>query len=288
MTIKNLPLGVFQLILCLFYLVFYYFTQAIDSWATVGLVVMELVLLFFGGGLYWACGGNRDLSRTFERQDVVLALVLPLLIYPLLLLCNGLFLSFLSKFKDLEDASGGFVGTTMGPWVYFFYGLLPAICEEAFFRGGLFSYYRQFSERYSLWMTSLLFALFHFHIQNFVVPFLLGLGLGLLVLRTGRVLYAMIGHFVANVAGIIFRRSLSAGNIEWLQGLKLVKLVGSFEKTLIILLVLVSLVSIFILKFWLGKMDLGEKPKVAKDRSLLVYGSLPLIFVVVFYLIKVF
>lgn len=288
MTIKKLPLGLFQLGLCIFYLIFYYFTQAIDSWAMVGLTLMELVLLIIGGSIYLACGGPGQLGHRYQKQDLALALLVPLLIYPILLLCNGLFLSLLSKFIDLEDASAGFVGNGMGLSVYFFYGLLPAICEEAFFRGGLFSYYRQFDERYSLWMTSLLFALFHFHIQNFVVPFLLGLGLGLLVLRTGKVMYAMIGHFVANTAGILFRRSLSTENIAWLRSLGLVQAIGSFEKTLILVLVLASILSMVVLKLWLGRQVRMERVVGRGNREVLLFGSLPLLVVVVFYCVKVF
>ncbi|EGS30976.1 hypothetical protein HMPREF9130_0734 [Peptoniphilus sp. oral taxon 375 str. F0436] len=120
MTIKKLPLGLFQLGLCIFYLIFYYFTQAIDSWAMVGLTLMELVLLIIGGSIYLACGGPGQLGHRYQKQDLALALLVPLLIYPILLLCNGLFLSLLSKFIDLEDASAGFVGNGMGLSVYFF------------------------------------------------------------------------------------------------------------------------------------------------------------------------
>lgn len=286
MMTKKIPLGLFQGGLFLYFVLFYYLTQAMEDWGNWGLVAMEGLLLATGLSLYsWR--DNAPLHRGSRKENILLAIFVPLLIYPILLLANGVFLSLLANLRDLEDASSAFTGRPLGLGVLFFYGVLPALGEEYFFRGGLFQVYRRYGDRYSLWMTSLLFALFHFHIQNFIVPFLLGLALGYIVLYTGRVVYAILGHMVANVAGLVFRLSLSKENIAWLRSLGLVKKIGSFESSLLLVLLLVSLLCGFVLTLILSKKEVPGKLETRAPQDTLIYGSLPLLFIVVFYCYQV-
>lgn len=77
--------------------------------------------------------------------------------------------------------------------------LLPAIFEELIFRGiiqnGLV---RRLGEVGALFMSAFLFALMHGSIQQFIYPFILGVILGWIAMRTGSTFSSMLVHFLNN------------------------------------------------------------------------------------------
>lgn len=94
--------------------------------------------------------------------------------------------------------------------------LLPAIGEELVFRGIIFSGLKSAKGKaFAVVGSSLLFALMHGNLAQFVYPFIMGLVFSMVVLRTGNLLYSMIVHFVNNALVIVFSYvniSLSIGN----------------------------------------------------------------------------
>lgn len=92
---------------------------------------------------------------------------------------------------------------------------------------------------------------------------------------------------VANVAGLVFRLSLSKENIAWLRSLGLVKKIGSFESSLLLVLLLVSLLCGLVLTLILSKKEVPGKLETRVPQDTLIYGSLPLLFIVVFYCYQV-
>ena len=77
--------------------------------------------------------------------------------------------------------------------------IVPGLCEELYFRGLLF----KLSERTPAWLmvtgSALAFALWHIATPIYLVhTFLLGLLLGLVVVKRGRLAPAIIGHTLAN------------------------------------------------------------------------------------------
>lgn len=106
-----------------------------------------------------------------------------------------------------------------GTFNYFIIVLLiavtPGIVEEFFFRGMMLSSYQEkMSVRKSIVLTSLFFAVFHFNIQNFMLPFFLGLIFGWMVYITDSIYTSMIAHGVFNFIGSIIMYNNQGGSAE--------------------------------------------------------------------------
>jgi membrane protease YdiL (CAAX protease family) len=98
-------------------------------------------------------------------------------------------------------------------------GLLPGICEELLFRGVLV---RSFATRWSwpraMVLSSLAFALYHHSPYQLVAPFLDGLILGYLTLRSGSIVPAMIAHALHNTMISLHRALVPWPMWRWIDG----------------------------------------------------------------------
>ncbi|MEM7654721.1 MAG: CPBP family intramembrane glutamic endopeptidase [Bacteroidota bacterium] len=81
------------------------------------------------------------------------------------------------------------------------FALVPAVCEEFFFRGIL---QRQLSEmmdiRWAILLTGLLFSLVHFQLSGLISRLWLGTLLGWLLWRSGSIWPGIVAHFVFNAS----------------------------------------------------------------------------------------
>jgi sodium transport system permease protein len=77
-------------------------------------------------------------------------------------------------------------------------GLVPAICEELFFRGFVYAGLRRLGTWPGLLLTALFFGLAHASIYRLLPTFTLGLIIGVVRWRTGSVLCGMLIHLVNN------------------------------------------------------------------------------------------
>ena len=99
------------------------------------------------------------------------------------------------------DNSSLVSSTSFGSFVLSVFSLavIPAIGEELIFRGVVFNGLRKhYSLTSSILISSLLFALMHLSLQQFVYPFLLGMIMAWIVARTGSIVCSMVVHFVNN------------------------------------------------------------------------------------------
>lgn len=84
------------------------------------------------------------------------------------------------------------------------FALLPGICEELLFRGAFFGLWRTKSSAWgAVVVTALAFGLFHLSVFRFFPTFALGLILGVLRVRAGSVLPAMLAHALNNSFGML-------------------------------------------------------------------------------------
>ncbi len=83
--------------------------------------------------------------------------------------------------------------------------LLPAVCEEVFFRGGLQNYLYRSTGRFwwSVIVVSIIFSAVHFSVYGFLSRMLLSIVLGLLYQYSGRLWPSILAHFINNAAAVV-------------------------------------------------------------------------------------
>lgn len=104
------------------------------------------------------------------------------------------------------------------------YALIPAICEEFFFRGILSKLFRKYNLLMRILVISLIFAIMHYSIKNFIGPFLLSVFLVYICDRSDSIMPAIIGHFVYNLMGllvVLLFYTLSSGNFSYIPKIDL-------------------------------------------------------------------
>ncbi|MBO9618652.1 MAG: CPBP family intramembrane metalloprotease [Niabella sp.] len=92
--------------------------------------------------------------------------------------------------------------------------LIPAVCEEAFFRGGLqnFLYRSKKNLWFSVIVVSFIFSVVHLSGYGFLSRFALGIILGLLYQFTGNIWLNILAHFINNaLAMIVLYTQVQAG-----------------------------------------------------------------------------
>ncbi len=99
-------------------------------------------------------------------------------------------------------------------------GLIAPVCEEVLFRGAFQGTLERRGPIRAIAWTSLVFAVIHLNPFNFIGPILLGVGLGLVVWRTGSILPAILWHAVHNSVVVLM---VGLGGIEftppwWMNG----------------------------------------------------------------------
>lgn len=89
--------------------------------------------------------------------------------------------------------------------------ILPAICEEVMFRGVMLTSMRDKGLRYAVIVSALIFALSHMNIKQLVHPFIIGVLLAYITIKTCNITYAMCIHFLNNTMALFM------GNIPFVS-----------------------------------------------------------------------
>ena len=101
----------------------------------------------------------------------------------------------------VEKGLGQSTPTSVGGYFYalFALGIVPAIGEELIFRGIVLNGMRQrFSTTKAVLLSAALFMLFHGNLQQLIYPFVLGVVLGFVFVRTGSLMLSIILHLTNN------------------------------------------------------------------------------------------
>lgn len=103
---------------------------------------------------------------------------------------------------DLGSGTSSFLVATL------LVAVTPGICEEVFFRGLMFrGYEEKMSPFKAMLITGLLFGLFHFNLQNLMLPTFLGVVFAWLVYTTDSLYSSMIAHGLFNFVGVLVMMS---------------------------------------------------------------------------------
>jgi len=83
-------------------------------------------------------------------------------------------------------------------------GLLPALCEETLFRGGLQNFLTRSTQKpwLAILIISVLFSAVHFSFYGFLPRMLLGVALGLIYYYTGSLWLSILAHFFNNAIAV--------------------------------------------------------------------------------------
>ena len=84
-----------------------------------------------------------------------------------------------------------------------FMALVPAVLEEAIFRGAILQGLKRYGKWVAIFGTSALFVLVHGSLQQVLYPFIISIILCNVVLKTNSVCASMIVHFVSNALTLI-------------------------------------------------------------------------------------
>ena len=84
----------------------------------------------------------------------------------------------------------------------FFLAVLPALCEELFFRGAILGAWERRGTVKGVWVSAMLFCLLHGSVAALPVHLLMGALLGFAVVRTGSLLAPVLIHLFYNAAGL--------------------------------------------------------------------------------------
>lgn len=119
------------------------------------------------------------------------------------------YLYYQSELMNSYNSLSSLFGNIHPYMIYLIGALLPAICEEFFFRGYLLQLsMKYFSQFYSVIIVSFLFAFMHFQFIVFFPLFIFSIILSLLTLKTGKLVYSVILHFINNATTLFILSEL--------------------------------------------------------------------------------
>lgn len=88
--------------------------------------------------------------------------------------------------------------------------LLPGLCEEVLFRGAIMGVLERRGKWYAITVAAILFGVYHLNPTTVIPAVFLGLVFGLLVVRTGSLLPAILAHIANNATAIVVAQSGAA------------------------------------------------------------------------------
>ena len=159
----------------------------------------------------------------------------------------------LFKIFGYNESAGGMTMDTA--WKYLaavaVSAILPAIIEELIFRGIILRGFLPLGTGTAVAASAVLFSLFHLSPGQTVFQFVLGVVLALVVLRTGKLVYAMILHFINNFS--ILTYTYIAGDVTLLL---------EWNVVTVAITVVLAVVSILFIRELLGKLKTNDNPKI--------------------------
>lgn len=212
---KILEVNIFYLIIAILLLTIGGIAQTYDLFS--GLLITEYILILLPviGYLKFKGYNIKQILRLnkVKFKDAFLIILITILMYPVATFINSIILIIISLFGELKPTP---IPTPSSSSFYllglFVIGVTPGICEEVMFRGLIMQGYSKKGYKKAIFISALLFGIFHFNIQNLLGPIFLGVVFGFIVYKTNSLIAAMIAHATNNA----FAWSLTyiLGNIQ--------------------------------------------------------------------------
>lgn len=194
------------------------FFQSRDIYS--GLLITQYLIILLPTILYLKIKGYKlkkilRINRISLKQIVIIPLIV-IFAYPLAVFLNYLFILLLSNFMEIKPSPIPIPQNTKE----FILSLIiisisPAICEEVLFRGMIMSTYDRLGKKSAIIISSILFGIYHFNIQNLLGPIFLGVIFGYMVYKTRSIFASMIAHGVNNAIAL----SISYFIVDKIEGI---------------------------------------------------------------------
>jgi sodium transport system permease protein len=127
---------------------------------------------------------------------------------------------YLKKLSELMQMPG------LKLWqMYAIIAILPGICEELMFRGFIFRFFENQGQWMAIFISAILFAVFHLDPYRFIPVLMLGILLAWLMVRSGSIYVSMFSHALNNSLALTFsqfadtsfikKMMLNDDNLNW-------------------------------------------------------------------------
>ncbi|WZL74473.1 type II CAAX endopeptidase family protein [Clostridiaceae bacterium 35-E11] len=187
-----------------------------------GLIITEYILVLLPPIIYAKIkqGNFKKIFRLnrLSLKHGLLIICITTLVYPVALFFNLIVMTLLSTLGKLPQPP---IPTANNMGEYFLLMMIIAvsagICEEVFFRGLVLRGYEKLGQKYAVIISAILFGLFHFNLQNFAGPTILGLVFGYLVYRTNSLWAGVIGHITNNGVAVTLGFMINVVNQKLIQ-----------------------------------------------------------------------
>ncbi len=113
---------------------------------------------------------------------------------------NQVFMGLLEGFTGYRPSGSGLNVQTVPQAIFtaFLYGILPAFCEEFFFRGLVLRSFERFSAFAAIVLSAVIFGIMHGNLQQLLFASVIGVVFAIVVRYTDSIVPAMIMHFTNN------------------------------------------------------------------------------------------
>ncbi|HBN75770.1 MAG TPA: CPBP family intramembrane metalloprotease domain-containing protein [Planctomycetaceae bacterium] len=187
-----------------------------ESWTMMRLLVIQQLAIIACPALFMGILLTSSPLSTFQLRIphwkyLALGLFLPIIMHPLVVELAVRLAWFFPSLPEHAKAALATMADGSVPWywVVLTFAVTPAICEELAFRGFILAGFRKTGRHYlAIIFSGLLFGIMHMIPQQVFNAALLGMLLGLLVVKSGSIFPAMLFHFGNNALGVLH------GNLE--------------------------------------------------------------------------
>lgn len=166
------------------------------------ITIIQIIVLILPCIFYYLIKGRRLSSPMFislPKPSHIIFTIFTLLLF----ICGTLLIKYMYIIGGKTETSlaGYFDSVTentnlLGIIIAFI--IVPAFCEELFFRGVVLSEYRSFGSVNAVMISALCFSMLHFSIENFPIYFFAGIVFGFITVITRSILPSIIIHLASN------------------------------------------------------------------------------------------
>jgi sodium transport system permease protein len=196
--------GTVLLVLSIMILFMFYLGSLFQiKWGIWGVIPTEILLLLVPT-LIFIWFNKVDFKKSlnlkgFRFSDLIGTIIAAVGIYILVVVISSMMNKDIQEYVKFQESLLQMI-TDVGPlWAYFIVVLLPAVCEEAVFRGITFSSLKKYMKPgWAIITTGILFGLFHLQFFRIIPTALLGIFFTYLVYRSGSIYMSIVGHLINN------------------------------------------------------------------------------------------